>query len=37
VTDQINDLFARALGIADPWFVKEVDCDVRGKRLTNAR
>ena len=22
MTDQINDLFAKALGIAEPWFVK---------------
>jgi transposase len=49
VTDQINELFARALGIAEPWFVKEVDFDaerhemtirvdfVRGTRFPHAR
>jgi hypothetical protein len=27
VTNQINELFAKALGIAEPRFVKEVDFD----------
>ncbi len=34
MTDQINDLFARALGIADPWFVKEVDFDAGKQEMT---
>jgi hypothetical protein len=27
MTNQINELFAKALGIAEPWFVKEVNFD----------
>lgn len=34
MTDQINDLFARALGIAEPWFVKEVDFDAGKLEMT---
>jgi hypothetical protein len=34
VTDQINELFARALGIAEPWFVKEVDFDAERHEMT---
>jgi hypothetical protein len=34
VTDQINELFARALGITEPWFVKEVDFDGERHEMT---
>jgi transposase len=34
VTDQINELFARALGLAEPWFVKEVDFDAERHEMT---
>lgn len=34
MTDQINDLFAKALGIAEPWFVKEVDFDAGKQEMT---
>jgi transposase len=34
VTDQINELFAKALGITEPWFVKEVDFDSEQQEMT---
>jgi hypothetical protein len=34
VTNQINELFAKALGIAEPWFVKEVDFDAERHEMT---
>jgi transposase len=34
VTNPINELFAKALGIAEPWFVKEVDFDAERHEMT---
>jgi len=34
VTNQINELFAKALGITEPWFVKEVDFDSEQQEMT---
>ncbi len=34
MTNQINDLFAKALGIVEPWFVKEVDFDAGKQEMT---
>ena len=34
MTNQINELFAKALGIAEPWFVKEVDFDAERHEMT---
>jgi hypothetical protein len=27
MTNRINNLFAKALGVAEPWFVKDVNFD----------
>ena len=32
--NQINELFAKALGIAEPWFVKEVNFDAEQHEMT---
>jgi transposase len=34
MTNQINELFAKALGIAEPWFVKEVNFDAAQQEMT---
>ena len=34
VTDKINDLFAKALGIDTPWFVDQVDFSAKEHRIT---
>jgi len=33
VTNPINDLFARALGVGEPWFVKEVAFDADKREM----
>lgn len=33
MTNQINDLFAAALGVAEPWFVDKVDFDAAKKEM----
>ena len=34
MTDRVNDLSAKALGTAEPWFVKEVEFDAGKQEMT---
>jgi transposase len=33
---QTNELFATALGVSEPWYIKEANLDVEQKKLTIA-